>query len=131
MLESKSGRGGRRGGLAGTTRERVLAHIEGNLGARVFVAELAKVAGLSRCHFVRQFRVATGESPMRYMHRRRIERAKTMLATRDARIAAVAAGLGFADQSHFTRIFGRIVGVTPKRFAIEAGAQLQTLEESA
>lgn len=110
----------RASGLAGTALQRVLTHIEGNLGQRVLVGELATLAGISRCHFARQFRVKTGESPMRYMRRLRIERAKAILPKRDASLASVALRLGFADQSHFTRIFGREVGVTPKRFAMEA-----------
>jgi AraC-like DNA-binding protein len=47
----------------------------------------------------------------------RIERSKSILQTRDSTIAEVAARLGFSDQSHFTRIFGRLVGVSPGSFA--------------
>jgi AraC family transcriptional regulator len=54
---------------------------------------------------------------MQYLRRVRIERSKSILQTRDATIAEVAARLGFSDQSHFTRIFGRLVGVSPGSFA--------------
>jgi len=54
---------------------------------------------------------------MGYLRRVRIERSKSILQTRNATIAEVAVRLGFSDQSHFTRIFGRIVGVSPGSFA--------------
>ena len=54
---------------------------------------------------------------MGYLRRARIERSKSILQTRDTTIAEVAARLGFSDQSHFTRIFGRLVGVSPGSFA--------------
>ena len=54
---------------------------------------------------------------MAYLRRVRIERSKSILQTRDSTIAEVAARLGFSDQSHFTRIFGRLVGVSPGSFA--------------
>ena len=54
---------------------------------------------------------------MGYLRRLRIERSKSILQTRDSTIAEVAARLGFSDQSHFTRIFGRLVGVSPGNFA--------------
>jgi AraC family transcriptional regulator len=54
---------------------------------------------------------------MGYVRRVRIECSKSILQTRETTIAEVAARLGFSDQSHFTRIFGRLVGVSPGSFA--------------
>jgi AraC-like DNA-binding protein len=54
---------------------------------------------------------------MEYLRRIRIERSKRILQSRGSTIAEVAARLGFSDQSHFTRIFGRLVGVSPGSFA--------------
>jgi AraC-like DNA-binding protein len=79
--------------------------------------ELARQAGVSRFHFARQFRLSTGKSPMEYLRQVRIERSKSILQTRDTSIAEIAARLGFSDQSHFTRIFGRLVGVPPGSYA--------------
>lgn len=106
-----------RGGLAGGTLRRVRAYIDDHIGERISLDELARQAGVSRFHFARQFRLSTGESPMGYLRRARIERSKRILQTRDTTIAEVAARLGFSDQSHFTRIFGRLVGVSPGSFA--------------
>jgi AraC family transcriptional regulator len=106
-----------RGGLPGGALRRVRGYIENHIGERISLDELAREAGVSRFHFARQFRLSTGESPMEYLRRVRIERSKSILQTRAATIAEVAARLGFSDQSHFTRIFGRLVGVSPGSFA--------------
>ena len=106
-----------RGGLAGGALRRVRAYIDDHIGEHISLDELARQAGVSRFHFARQFRLSTGESPMGYLRRVRIESSKSILQTRDTTIAEVAARLGFSDQSHFTRIFGRLVGVSPGSFA--------------
>jgi AraC-like DNA-binding protein len=106
-----------RGGLTTSALRRVLAYIDEHLGERISLGELAREAGISRFHFARQFRLSTGESPMEYLRRVRIERSKRILQNRETTIAEVAATLGFSDQSHFTRIFGRLVGVSPGSFA--------------
>ena len=106
-----------RGGVAGGALRRVRAYIDDHIGEHISLDELARQAGVSRFHFARQFRLSTGESPMGYLRRVRIERSKRILQTRDTTIAEVAARLGFSDQSHFTRIFGRLVGVSPGSFA--------------
>jgi AraC family transcriptional regulator len=106
-----------RGGLPGGALRRVRAYIDGHIGERISLEQLARQAGVSRFHFARQFRLSTGESPMGYLRRVRIERSKSILQTRHTTIAEVAARLGFSDQSHFTRIFGRLVGVSPGNFA--------------
>jgi AraC-like DNA-binding protein len=106
-----------RGGLAGGALRRVRTYIEDHIGEHISLDQLAREAGVSRFHFARQFRLSTGESPMGYLRRARIERSKSILQTRGATIAEVAARLGFSDQSHFTRIFGRLVGVSPGSFA--------------
>jgi AraC family transcriptional regulator len=106
-----------RGGLAGGALRRVKAYIDDHIGQRISLDELAAQAGVSRFHFARQFRLSTGESAMGYLRRVRIERSKSILQARETTIAEVAARLGFSDQSHFTRIFGRLVGVSPGSFA--------------
>lgn len=104
-----------RGALGPGAFARVRGYIEENVGERISLDDLARVAGMSRFHFARQFRIRTGESPMGFRLRLRIERSKAMLDA--ARVSDVAAALGFADQSHFTRTFRRLVGVPPSRFA--------------
>lgn len=106
-----------RGGLAGSVLRRIRSYIDAHIGERISLDDLARLAGVSRFHFARQFRLSTGESPMGYLRRLRIERSKSILQSRESTIAEVAATLGFSDQSHFTRTFGRLVGVSPGSFA--------------
>lgn len=106
------------GGLSGIVLRRVVSHVEANLSQHLSLEQLACVAGLSRFHFARQFRVSTGHSPMGYVRRARIARARALLRNRErTTIARVAMTLGFADQSHFTRTFVRFCGVSPRCFA--------------
>ena len=105
------------GALSTPAFERVRSFVIENLGGNVSLAALAEVAGVSRFHFARQFRLRTGESPLGYVRRMRIERAKELLRRPRLRIAVVAQTLGFADQSHFTRAFQSSVGMTPARYA--------------
>jgi len=105
------------GGLSHDVLRRVVEHVDAHLGERMSLDQLAGLAGMSRFHFARQFRISTGQSPMGYVRQARIERATAILRERNTTIARVAVNLGFADQSHFTRTFGRFVGVSPKSFA--------------
>ena len=106
-----------RGGLEPRALRRVRAYIDENVGRPISLEDLANVAGVSRFHFARQFRASTGESPMGFVLRARIERGKVRLRERDVTVSRIATELGFADQSHFTRTFRRLVGTSPKRFA--------------
>lgn len=79
-------------------------------------AELAGVAGMSTWGLNRAFARAYGLPPHSYSLLRRVNRAKELLAL-GAAPAQVAAETGFADQSHFTKKFRRLVGLTPARYA--------------
>jgi len=110
------------GALGAHAFRRVHSYIVEHIGQRISLGDLARTAGVSRYHFARQFRLRTGESPMGYLLRLRVERAKELLALSGTRIAEIALTLGFADQSHFTRIFRRFVGVTPGEFGRQSTA---------
>lgn len=87
--------------------------IEANLAEAFGVAEMAQSVCLSPFHFSRAFKAATGQTPRAYVTARRIEKAKECLTDSDLPLAQIAHICGFADQSHFTAIFGRQIGVTP------------------
>lgn len=108
-------------GLNLRARHRVDDFIERHLADRFTLADMADAACMSRFHFSRMFRLTFGVSPMEYVLRRRIERAKPMLLDRRLSIADVAATLGFCDQSHFTRSFRRVTGYPPRQFIAQAG----------
>lgn len=77
------------------------------------LSRLASECGLSVRHFARAFRLSTGVPPHRWLLRYRIDRAKELLRTRALSLADIAFFCGFADQSHFTRTFTRMAGVSP------------------
>jgi len=86
----------------------------------VSLAELAGVAGLSRFELIRRFRQQNGLTPYAFQRDLRIDRARAMLVD-GVPAAAVAAACGFADQPHLSRVFKRLVGVTPGAYARAGG----------
>ena len=95
--------------------DRVCVHLERHLDRRVSLDELARVAGMSRFALVRAFSDALGVSPYAYSLQRRLDAARRLLAAGTS-ISQAANQLGFADQSHLTRWFLRVVGVTPGEY---------------
>jgi AraC family transcriptional regulator len=77
---------------------------------------MAQIAGISPNHFVLLFARATGLTPHQYVLRARVERAKARLADRALSIAEVSKLTGFRTQEHFTKVFRRIAGATPREF---------------
>jgi AraC family transcriptional regulator len=95
----------------------VMEYIHEHLDAELSLDHLAAVAHMSPYHFARLFRNSTGLPPHQFVIARRVERAKELLRERDRPpLAEVATEVGFSDQSHFTRHFKRLVGVTPRHF---------------
>jgi AraC-like DNA-binding protein len=97
---------------------RALGHIERNFTDAIYLEDLAALAGLSVCRFVTVFRRQVGLTPHRFICHRRIGHAKRLL--RDGVPMALAASeAGFFDQSHFSRHFKNICGITPGRYLRE------------
>jgi AraC-like DNA-binding protein len=86
---------------------------------------MARAAGFSRYHFAREFRAAFGETPGAYLSRRRVERAKDLLANANLTVTEVCMVVGFSSLSSFSRRFTELVGRTPsvyqKRIAERGG----------
>jgi len=74
------------------------------------IARLARVAVVSEAHFIRTFRAVFGETPHRYLQRRRVERAMFLLRTTDRRVTDVCFDCGFTSLGTFSRTFAAIVG---------------------
>lgn len=105
---------GDRNALSETAVRDVLILIDCSLKRPIHLSELASVAGFSPYHFARLFKNTMGITPMEFVIRSRIERAKQMMLADDSSpLASIASACGFADQSHLGRNFKRIVGVTP------------------
>lgn len=77
------------------------------------IARLAAIALVSSAHFIRIFKATFGETPHRYLQRRRIERASALLRDTDLPVTEVCLAVGFTSLSTFTRTFGAVVGETP------------------
>jgi AraC-like DNA-binding protein len=91
---------------------RVRDYLDAHLGEEAELAELAKIAGLSRSHFIRAFRKETGLTPHAYLLDRRFRAASKLLGQGEAP-GDVALACGFFDQSHLNRVFKARMGVTP------------------
>lgn len=94
----------------------VLGLITDQLGSDLSVQRLADAAQLTRFQFTRAFKARTGSTPHAYVTALRLERAQRLLVGGLLPLAEVAVQCGFADQSHFTRVFRREVGTTPARY---------------
>jgi AraC-like DNA-binding protein len=77
------------------------------------VAALARVAHVSQAHFIRTFRATFGETPHRYLQRRRVERAMFLLRSCDRSVTDICLEVGFTSLGTFSRTFRDIVGETP------------------
>jgi AraC-like DNA-binding protein len=86
------------------------------------VAALAQIAIVSEAHFIRTFKGAFGETPNRYLQRRRIERAMSLLRTTDLTVGEICVEVGFASVATFTTTFRRVVGETPTAFRARGAA---------
>jgi AraC-like DNA-binding protein len=102
-----------KGGLAPYQERRAKELLADACSDKLTLAEVAEACGLSRGHFTRAFRIATGQTPHQWLQQYRIDKAKDLLLRSAAPISDIAAGLGFADQSHLTRTFTRMVGESP------------------
>jgi AraC-like DNA-binding protein len=91
-------------------------HLQDNLAENVSLDDLARAAGTSKFHLVRQFRAVTGVPPHTFQIGQRVMRARRLLEAGRG-IADVAAMTGFVDQSHLHRHFTRRLGITPGRYA--------------
>ena len=102
-----------RGGLAPFQARRLVEYIDAHLAERITLYQLARMAGLSTGHFSRAFKQTFGVPTHAYLIRRRVERAQSVMLSTQLPLSEVALACGLSDQSHFTRMFRRIVGETP------------------
>lgn len=102
-----------RSGLATWQRKRVVAYVEANIGTNIRAIDLARLVRLSKGHFFRAFRESFGEPPMAYVVKRRVVLGQELMRKSRAPLSQIALACGMCDQPHFTRLFHRIVGVSP------------------
>ncbi|MGC9666504.1 helix-turn-helix domain-containing protein [Planosporangium sp. 12N6] len=80
------------------------------------VPALARIAHVSEAHFIRTFRATFGETPHRYLQRRRVERAMFLLVQTDRSITDICYAVGFGSLGTFSRTFRDIVGEPPSDY---------------
>ena len=103
----------RRGGLAPWQLRRATEYMTEHLDRPVLVKDLADQTGLSPSRFGRAFKVSMGVSPHRWHTKLRILEAQEMLRVGKRLQADIALAAGFAEQSHFSRVFKEVVGLPP------------------
>ncbi len=102
-----------RGGLSPAIRQRIKNHIEESLSQSINLRQLANIAELSPLHFSRMLTESEGISPYQYMLSRRILKAKNLLSKKQLSLASIAHECGFSSQSHLSRRFRLLTGMTP------------------
>lgn len=102
-----------RGRLARWQTKRACEMIESTVGGRLSLAQIAAEFGLSAGHFARAFKISTGLPPHQWLLHQRVNAAKRLMTVRELPLSEIAISAGFANQSHFTRVFSAVVGVSP------------------
>ncbi|MET3905762.1 AraC family transcriptional regulator [Bradyrhizobium sp. S3.3.6] len=113
-----SARGRHVQGLQKWRLKRVIDYIDADISSKIGSRDLAAVAGLSRMHFASQFRVATGLRPHEFLLQRRIRRATELMKDSTMPIMEIALTVGFQTQAHFTTVFKRFTGCTPRSWRL-------------
>jgi transcriptional regulator GlxA family with amidase domain len=86
------------------------------------VPALARIAHVSEAHFTRTFRAAFGETPHRYLQRRRVERAMSLLRETRRSVTDICFEVGFGSPGTFSRTFRDIVGSSPRAYRQKAAS---------
>jgi len=88
------------------------------------VCAVAEVACLSEAHFIRSFRAVFGETPHRYLQRRRVERSMFLLRETDRSVTDICFDVGFTSRGTFSRTFRQIIGESPSDYRAGHGPML-------
>jgi AraC family transcriptional regulator len=105
-----------RGGLAGWQQRIATAYIDAHLCEPIALATLARLVRLSPFYFCRAFKQSLGLPPHRYHTHRRMEHAKTLLATWEYSVTDIGLTVGYSETSSFTTAFRRATGLTPSAY---------------
>jgi AraC-like DNA-binding protein len=91
-------------------------HIDRYYASAIDLDELARVAGVSKYHLVRSFEAAYGLTPIRYLTRRRVERAQDLLRSANLTVTEICFLVGYASLGSFSSRFAQLVGETPTAY---------------
>lgn len=96
----------------------IVAYIDTHLNSELSIADLARLCAMSESTFRREFCATTGESPKKYINRRRLEKAKHMLRS-ELSIGEICAALGYYDSAYFSKLFKEETGLSPAAYRNE------------
>lgn len=102
--------------FAPSVMRQIMERVDARLAGHPTLVEMSGGFGLSPSHFARKFQQSTGLSLNRFMNQRRIGRSLAVLKTGRTSLAQLSLDLGFSSQSHFTRLFSSLTGITPYQF---------------
>ena len=97
---------------------RIIRYVNDHLCEPIKMDDLTAVACITQSHLIRLFNTALGVSPIRYVNRKKVERAQLMLMTEPMHVKEVAFRLGFDDHSYFIRLFKKVTGLTPNDYRL-------------
>ena len=103
-------------GLPRSQVERVIDYMKANLTQDLSILDLATLTSMSESHFSRSFKQSVGIAPYQYLMQQRVERAKQLLKQQAVSISNIALDCGFSNQTHLTKVFRQMTGMTPKAY---------------
>jgi AraC-like DNA-binding protein len=106
--------------------ERIRHQVRKNIHEPMSLDWMAKFAGMSKFHFVRQYRARTGRTPMEDVRALRVEYARNLIMTTGLPLKVIAEKSGMGDQYHMTHLFKRITGTSPGRLRSQSIADPPT-----
>ncbi len=95
-------------------------YVQAHLSEKIAVSDIARAQGLNASYLNTCFRAQTGESVSAYIRRMKVLRACVLLAGTEYSLTEVCAMLGYFDQSHFSRVFKAVTGMTPGAYRAKA-----------
>lgn len=105
-------------GLSDSKLLNVTNYINDNIAAEIKLSDLAALAGISQFHFSRLFKKSVGISPIQYLIKQRIERAKLLLKNSELSVTEIALSCGFNSHSHLGKYFRQLTGFSPSEYRV-------------
>lgn len=100
---------------------RIKTYVQHHIAEPLTLHDLAAEVSLSKYHFCREFKKATGTTPMAFLRQVRVEAARSLLLSTSLTLKAIAEQVGFSDEFQLSRVFRRVAGCPPSHVRSETG----------